>query len=119
MNPTNANNTNGRYSDLLLPTTGAGNATITANQLNIGDSSQLAGLAGQRNLVALGSGLNTLNVNTVNIGTGGRDVGAITFSNASGSLVLRAADGVGSGQLQHGHWYGDYRRRCQCRWESV
>ncbi len=92
VNPTNSQNVNDRFSTLLLPTTGAGTTSITANQFNIGDSAQLAN--GQRNAVVLGSGTTTLHVNTLNIGTGARDLGAITFANASGNVVLRAADGT-------------------------
>jgi fibronectin-binding autotransporter adhesin len=97
VNPANSNNVNGKYSTLKLPTTGAGNTTITASQLAIGGSSQNNGVAGQINAVSLGSGTNTINVNTINIGTGGRDVGELKWDSAvtTGSLVVRAANGTG------------------------
>ncbi|CAN5250974.1 autotransporter-associated beta strand repeat-containing protein [soil metagenome] len=102
INPTNGNNVNGRFSTLILPSTGEGTTTITANTLNIGDSSQ-GNQAGQVNTLKLGSGVNTLNVNTINIGTGGRDQGQILFNSPSlGSLVVRNAAGTGRAALNIG-----------------
>ncbi|MCX6855571.1 MAG: autotransporter-associated beta strand repeat-containing protein [Verrucomicrobia bacterium] len=93
VNPNNATNIAAKDSTLILPSTGAGTTTITANILAVGDGGQNAS-ATQLNKVKLGSGLNTLNVNTVNIGTGTRDIGEVSFNGPTGSVVLRAADGV-------------------------
>ena len=93
VNPSNINNVTGKFSVLTLPGTGAGTTNVTANILAIGDSGQNNG-DGSVNHLKLGSGTNTLNVNVVNIGTGSRDVGALTFLGTNGNLKIRAADGV-------------------------
>jgi autotransporter-associated beta strand protein len=93
--PFSATNVADRYSILTLPATGAGLTTITAATLSVGDGGHNNNSSGQINQLRLGTGVNTLRVNTVNIGTGSRDMGSVTFQAASGSLVLRAADGLG------------------------
>lgn len=98
VNPVSSTNINDRRSTLILPGTGAGTTTMTAATLAVGDSSQNNDTVApfeQTNQLLLGSGVNTFNFNTVNIGTGGRDAGAISFNTASGSLVLRDAAGTG------------------------
>lgn len=63
--------------------------SITAGTLNIG--------AGGRQLIPelrLGAGTNLLNVDTLALGPGGRDGGYLHFLNGTGSLRLRASDGV-------------------------
>jgi autotransporter-associated beta strand protein len=102
VNPTSPNNVTDKYSILTLPSVGAGSTTVTAATLAVGDSGQNNNGAGQFNQLKLGSGVNAFNVNTVNIGTGNRDAGSVTFSGASGSIVLRAADGVGRAAFNMG-----------------
>ena len=93
-------NTTGVQSTLLLPTPTAGITsttpvtTITAPSLNVGDNAGNNGGGGQINSMILGTGLTTLNVSTVNIGTGGRDLGLLAFTSGNGTVKLRAADGV-------------------------
>ena len=99
VNNPQSGNTAGVMSTLYFPTpvTTAGTAvtTITAANFNVGDNSSNQGSDGQINSAVLGTGLTALNVNTVNIGTGGRDLGSLTFAAGNGSIVLRAADGAG------------------------
>jgi autotransporter-associated beta strand protein len=91
VNPANGNALASAYSTLILAET----TNITAANLNIGDNSQYTAGTNQVNQLKLGSGVQTIYVNNVNIGTGGRDFGAITFNGDTGSLILRAADGTG------------------------
>gem|GEM_PF-518832 len=84
---------NNSVSTLLLPTTGTGTSTITASALNVGDNSSSNGTV--INTVLLGSGVNTLNIGTINIATGSRDSGSITFASGAGSVVIRNAAGSG------------------------
>lgn len=72
----------------------AQNTTITASALTVGGGGSYNGNAGQINSLKLGTSTNVLNVDAVNIGTGARDLGSITFLNASGTVTIRAADGV-------------------------
>ncbi|MEO6742544.1 MAG: autotransporter-associated beta strand repeat-containing protein, partial [Chthoniobacteraceae bacterium] len=89
----------GNQSSLLLPTPVAAITpttpvtTITAANLNIGDNGGNNGSAGQVNSMTLGTGLTTLNVNTVNVGTGARDIGQLSFAAGNGTLILRGAAG--------------------------
>ena len=91
VNPTNSNALNSAYSTFILAET----TNITAANLNVGDGGQFTSGTDQVNQLKLGSGVQTIYVNTVNIGTGGRDLGSITFNDVTGSLILRAADGSG------------------------
>jgi autotransporter-associated beta strand protein len=91
VNNVSSANTSNAFSTLIL----ANNSTLTAATLAVGDSSQFNSVNSQVNALKLGSGINTLNFNTVNIGTGLRDHGAITFNGASGSVVIRNAAGNG------------------------
>lgn len=101
VNQPNGTNLAGNQSALLLPTPTVGIlpttpvTTITAANFNVGDNGGNGGAAGQVNSVVFGTGLTTLNVNTVNIGTGGRDFGTLSFATANGTLRLRAANGTG------------------------
>lgn len=98
VNPVSSTNVSDRVSTLILPGAGAATTTITAATLAVGDSSQNNDTVApftQINQLKLGSGVNTLNINTVNIGTGGRDAGSITFNGASGSLILNDTTGSG------------------------
>lgn len=90
VNPTSGANTVNKFSTLTLPSTGAGNTTITANVLAIGDGAQNASGGTGTNSLRLGTGVNTFNVNTINIGSGanGRDGGQLLFNTASGSVVI-------------------------------
>jgi autotransporter-associated beta strand protein len=76
---------------LLAPT-----STITANLVDIGAITTHSGT----NTLTMGSGVTTINANTVSVGsTAARGNGAMNFSGASGSVIIRAADGVGRAAL--------------------
>ena len=67
------------------------NSDITANMLGVGDR---AGRGGTHTL-KLGSGANTIHVNTINVGSNaGRGNGELSFESGTGTLQLRAADGT-------------------------
>ena len=86
-------NVSGLQSSLVLPSTGAGNTTITASRLDVGVGPTYNSVATQINSLKLGTGANVLNVGTVNIGAGtGRDFGSVTFNTSSGTVKVRAAD---------------------------
>ncbi len=93
VNSSGGANLSGRYSTLILPSTGLGKTTVTANILAIGDGVQNNGA--DVNALLLGSGENVFNVNTINMGTGTRDSGSLTFNGATGTLVIRNAAGTG------------------------
>ena len=69
----------------------ATNSTITAATLTVGPTSSASSV-----YLYLGSGINVLNIDTINLGTGGRDSGQIAFNTGSGTLQLR--DRVGTGR---------------------
>ncbi|MDZ7618951.1 MAG: autotransporter-associated beta strand repeat-containing protein, partial [Patescibacteria group bacterium] len=71
--------------------------TITAATLTLG-----AGALGSLNELRLGTGSNVIHVNTFNVGTGSRDTGNVFFQGATGTLVVRAADGVGAATFNLG-----------------
>jgi len=52
--------------------------------------------------MVLGTGLTTLNVNTVNIGTGARDLGSLTFASGNGTVTLRSSSGAGRAAVNIG-----------------
>ncbi len=83
---------------MLLPTPVVadtlGTTLIVANNLAVGSSSTFNSQGGQINSLLLGTGLTTLNTNNINVGTGSRDVGQITFGQIGGDLIIRGADGV-------------------------
>ncbi|WP_395750690.1 autotransporter-associated beta strand repeat-containing protein [Prosthecobacter sp.] len=91
-------NTNGIFSVATL----APNTTITAATLAVGDGGQYNGSSGQVNQLLLGTATNTVNVNTVNIGTGSRDLGSVTFLNSNGTVTIRAADGSSAAAFNMG-----------------
>lgn len=86
---TSGTNSSG-FGTLLL----AQNTTITASALTVGGGGSYTGNAGQINALLLGTTTNVINVDALNIGTGGRDLGSITFQGSTGTLTVRAADGV-------------------------
>lgn len=98
VNSTSGTNVSGTYSRLVL----ADNSTITASALAVGDGGQYNGTAAQINQLLLGTGATIFNVGSLNIGTGSRDLGSVTFLNASGTLTVRAADGVGAAAFNLG-----------------
>ncbi len=108
VNQPTGTNAAGNQSSLLLPTPTTGVTattpvtTITAGTFSVGDNGGNGGGAGQTNAVTLGTGLTTLNVNTVNVGTGGRDFGQITFAAGNGTIRLRAADGTSAAAFNVG-----------------
>ncbi|MFA6564783.1 MAG: autotransporter-associated beta strand repeat-containing protein [Verrucomicrobiia bacterium] len=73
----------------------ASNTTITAGNLDLGPGSRAVGLQ----VMKLGDGTNTINVNFFNIGSptlgSARDGATLMFNSATGELVVRAANGVG------------------------
>jgi autotransporter-associated beta strand protein len=97
VNPTNGTNVNGSFAALQLPPT----TTITASALNVGDSS-MQGTTNTSNQLVLGSGVTIIDVNTINVGTGGRDIGSIAFAGANGSVIVRNAAGTGRSTLNIG-----------------
>jgi len=86
---TSGTNSSG-FGTLLL----AQNTTITASALTVGGGGSYTGNAGQINALLLSTTTNVINVDALNIGTGGRDLGSITFQGSTGTLTVRAADGV-------------------------
>lgn len=78
------------YSSMNL----AASSAITASAFTVGGGGAYNGNAGQVNQVKLGTGATVLNVDTLNIGTGSRDLGSITFQDTSGTLAVRASDGA-------------------------
>jgi len=80
----------------------AQNSTITASALTVGGGGAYNGNAAQVNSLKLGTGTNVINVDTINIGTGSRDLGSITFLNSNGTVTIRAADGVAAAAFNLG-----------------
>lgn len=95
---TSGTNVSNTFSVLKL----AKDTTVTAATLAIGDGGQYNSSAGQINQMQLGIGETLLNVNTLNIGTGTRDLGSLTFQTNAGSLKVRAADGVSATSFNMG-----------------
>ncbi len=66
-------------------------SSITTDLLGVGDRSGRGGT----HVMKLGSGANTINANTLNVGSiAGRGNGDLSFETGTGSLLLRAADGT-------------------------
>ncbi|MGC3968184.1 MAG: hypothetical protein QM775_12680 [Pirellulales bacterium] len=102
-------NVTGRKSIFRLAAT----SSLTATTLTVGGGTTFNSDATQINQLVLGSVANTINVNTFNVGTGGRDIGTVTFAGASGTVVIRARRRRPD-RLQHGHRrrkHGDERSR--------
>jgi autotransporter-associated beta strand protein len=73
----------------------AEDTTITANALTVGGGGSYNGNVGQVNQLQFGIGDNVFNINNLNVGTGARDLGSLTFLNPTGgTLAIRAADGT-------------------------
>ncbi|MBV6500122.1 MAG: hypothetical protein CJBNEKGG_02590 [Prosthecobacter sp.] len=72
----------------------AANSTISASALTVGGGGTFGGNAGQVNQLKLGTGATILNVGALNIGTGIRDLGSITFQDTTGTLTVRGVDGT-------------------------
>jgi len=102
----NSSGNSGVFSTLLLPTTGAGNTTITAASLTVGTQGRNAVSPNVVNVLKLGSGANVFNVNNFNVGAVAgntvRDAGSVTFTNSSGTIKLRDATGTGRANLTVG-----------------
>ncbi len=77
-------------SSLILAATN----TITVTNLNIGPTT-----LGAVHSLKLGSGTNILNSDTINLGTGGRDVGTLVFNGTSGSVRIRNTAGTNRANL--------------------
>ncbi|MDY0166608.1 MAG: autotransporter-associated beta strand repeat-containing protein [Thermoguttaceae bacterium] len=71
----------------------AKDSTIRAATLTVG-AGGLGGISPNVNELRLGTGANVIHVNTFNVGTGSRDTASIFFPGATGTLEVRAADGV-------------------------
>lgn len=80
----------------------ADTTVVSGSAITVGGGGTFNGNVDQVNLLKLGSVSNTLNVNTVNIGTGARDLGSITFLDSSGSVTVRAADGSSAAAFNMG-----------------
>jgi autotransporter-associated beta strand protein len=92
------NDSSGTHSSSTIITL-ATNNTITAAILAVNGG---GGTAGTSKLL-LGAGTNTINVNTFYVNNGNRGTGnQVYFSTNTGSLTLRAADGLGSANLYVG-----------------
>jgi autotransporter-associated beta strand protein len=81
---------------LLLPTPVVADSLATtilaAGTISVGAGGAFFNSA-LMNTISLGTGLTTLNANTINVGTGSRDMGRIVYGQAAGDLIIRAADG--------------------------
>ncbi|MEI7780517.1 MAG: autotransporter-associated beta strand repeat-containing protein [Planctomycetota bacterium] len=89
-----ANASNGSGSTLSL----AANSTITTAFLGIrSDHSSNGG--GGTNSLRLGSGAQVLNATTITVGNNQRATDVMSFSGSTGTLQIRAADGVGAAAL--------------------
>lgn len=83
----NSSTTSGSLTTVKLAAT----SSITANVLGVGDR---AGRGGTHTL-KLGSVANIIHANTISVGsTGGRGNGNISFETVTGTLLLRAVDGI-------------------------
>ncbi|MBL9156005.1 MAG: autotransporter-associated beta strand repeat-containing protein [Verrucomicrobiales bacterium] len=80
----------------------ADTTVITANALTVGGGGTFGGNANQVNQLKLGTAANVLNVNAINIGTGARDLGSITFQDVGGTVTVRAADGTAAAAFNMG-----------------
>ncbi|MDZ4402047.1 autotransporter-associated beta strand repeat-containing protein [Prosthecobacter sp.] len=80
----------------------AKDTTITASALTVGGAGSYNGNVGQVNSLKLGTTSNIIHVNAINIGTGLRDFGSVTFQDVTGTLTVRAADGVGRAAFNMG-----------------
>lgn len=92
----NSSSNAGKASSLFLPTTGAGNTTITAAAMTVGTQGR-NNAPGFVNSLVLGSGANGFNVNNFNVGAvsgTARDAGSVTFANAAGTFKLRNITGL-------------------------
>ena len=103
VNPSSSTNIGGAKATLLLPAPVVADtvatATVTAGTIAVGNGGIFNNQAGQINTISLGTGLTTLNANTINVGTGARDIGQIIFGQAGGDLKIRAADGTSRATL--------------------
>ncbi|MBL9151784.1 MAG: autotransporter-associated beta strand repeat-containing protein, partial [Verrucomicrobiales bacterium] len=88
VNPVNGTNVNGLQSTLILADT----STLRAATLSVGGSAT-NNTGTQLNSLLLGSTANTIHANTINIGTGGRDIGSIAFNESTGSITIRGLAG--------------------------
>lgn len=80
----------------------AKDTTITASALTVGGGGSYNNNVGQVNSLKLGTTSNLINADTINIGTGLRDFGSVTFQDTTGTLVVRAADGTGRAAFNMG-----------------
>jgi autotransporter-associated beta strand protein len=85
----------------------ARNTTITANSLVVGAGGQFNGQNDTTQALYLGTGSTLLYVNQLELGTGLRDFGRLAFQGAEGTLVVRAADGLGRANLIVGGGVGN------------
>lgn len=94
---TNASSAGTGSSTLIL----ADNSTITAQTFTMNSPAAAA------HLVRLGSGLNIINADTIQIGAvGNRSPGTLNFNEATGSLTVRAKDGLAAANMTVGYGNG-------------
>jgi autotransporter-associated beta strand protein len=86
------------YGTLIL----AKATTITASALTLGGAGSYNNNIGQVNSLKFGTTSNIVHADTINIGTGLRDFGSVTFQDTTGTLVVRAADGLGRAAFNMG-----------------
>ncbi|OYW28215.1 MAG: hypothetical protein B7Z47_06000, partial [Chthoniobacter sp. 12-60-6] len=98
VNNNSTGNTTNAYSTLIL----APVSSLTANILAIGDGGQNSTDTTGVNTLKLGATSNILRVNTVNIGTGSRDFGALLFNGATGTVSISNADNSGGAAFNMG-----------------
>ncbi|TCO93623.1 autotransporter-associated beta strand protein, partial [Chthoniobacter flavus] len=91
-------NSNGGTGSGASSLTLAANSTINTGTLSVGDAEDVTNAA---NALHLGSGTNVINANTINIGslTGGRSNGTLNFASGTGTLKIRAFDGLSAANL--------------------
>jgi hypothetical protein len=106
-NPQPGNET-GSQASLLLPNpSNVPNTvpitTIAAGTVSVGVGSGNNGSTGQINTLVLGSGLTTLDTNTLNIGaSANRDLGSLAFTGTGGDITLRADNGTSAAAVNIG-----------------
>ncbi len=90
-------NSSGSPASSSILTLASTSASITAGTINLG---QGTGQGNADQTLKLGAGTNTLNADTINIGGNTtRSGGSLEFAGSSGSVTIRASDGVGAADV--------------------
>ena len=96
-----ATNLSTNVTTLLLPIPGTGIlattpvTTITGATFGVGDSAGYNSSSTPNAIVQFGSGLTTLNANTINVGTGARDVASLSFNPSATNGAITINDALG------------------------